>query len=519
MLQFLAPKFMKEFDKKLLLNYPFWYIVKIHYILYFTVLMWLLSYAIGCLVPINISEYNPTDGCYVWIFVFVILGLILFCVWIYYLTIYNNEDHFGKYSAWDDVKFLGVFIVGINLIMSFSYPMQLRVKTRLANSFTDVQLAQQYNALNLANKYTTTDLEDFQYCGYDIHAYVDYDQLRKDSLLDEEGRGPKDLKKYKRFDKYSSDNSNLYDYNFFFSNTKFHEESQEYKHTLFNSEKIEQAYSLHRTENDKLIAIKDLLSVSRIYQNSYYTQKYSAQDYLDNYNHIDRTKCLAFFPEAYNLLPEDKQAGIVFLPVNDPSYYMGNIYKAKFSLPGILTDGYIMFAFYFSFFISLFVIIFRNNKWQHYLVSVVSFILLSIILGIISLAASYPYSKNAYPTLALLTWLAAAIISIIYYFKKDKYKVVGAIATNLFYVCLPIIPLVICAYCHEVFGLYKCDYSYNSSDAFETAYFQLECAWMNDKYDALICYAQIFGIAGFVFGVMPLYKVFFAKQKALPKDK
>ncbi|MES2763470.1 MAG: hypothetical protein V4677_14750 [Bacteroidota bacterium] len=518
MLQFLAPKFMKEFDKKLLLNYPFWYIAKIHYILYFTILMWLLSYGIGCILPINVSEYHPDDVCNIWVFVFAILGIILFCVWIYYLTIYNNEDHFGKYSMWDDVKFLGIFIIGINLIMSFSYPMQLRVKTRLANVFTDAELAQQYNAINLGNKYVTTDLEDFQFCGYDVHDVVDYQQLQKDSVYDNEGRSLKDLKKYNRFLKHSSDYNNYYDYSFIFPNRNYTDERSEYKNALLNDRQIEREYDLHKTDAAKLNAIKNYFATANKYHSPLYQERYTPKDYLDNYNHIDKA-CTSYFPEAYNLNHDDKNNGMKYLPDENMTYYMGNIYKAKFLWPTILTDGYLLFAFYFSFFVSLFVIIFRNNKWQHYLVSVVSFILLAIILGIISLGAGYPYNKYAYPTLAFLTWLAAAIISLIYYFKKDRYSVVGAVATNLFYICLPVVPLFVCVFSHEALGLLKCNYDYSSADAFDSAYFQLECDWKTRKYTELLRNIQLIGIGVFVFGVMPFYKVFFAKQKALPRDK
>jgi hypothetical protein len=517
MLQFLTPKFMREFDQKLLLNYPFWYIARIHYILYFTILMWLLSYGIGCILPIDISEYKPDSVCNIWIFVFSVLGIILFCAWIYYLTIYNTEDHFGKYSAWDDVKFLGVFIVGINLIMSFSYPLQVRVKTRIAHMFTDAELAQQYNALNLGNKYVTTDIEDFQYCGFDVHEVVNYEQLQKDSMRDNEGRSLKDLKKYNRFLKYTSDYNN-YDYSFLFQMYNSALESPEYLNALLNERQIEQAYHSHTTEAAKLSAITQYFETANAYHSPLYDQRHSPQDYLDNYNHMDKS-CTVYFPEAFNLTAADKNSGLKYLPNEDTNYYMGNVYKAKFSLPGILTNGYLLFAFYFSFFISLFVIIFRNNKWQHYLVSVVSFILLAIILGIVSLAASYPYSSYAYPSLALMAWVASAVISCIYYFQKNKYNVVGAVATNLFYVCLPIVPVMLCLFSHEAFGFLKCNYGYGGIDSAEYIYDRLECDWKSAKFKELICYMQIAGIGAFVLIAMPLYKLFYAKQKALPRDK
>jgi hypothetical protein len=519
MLQFLAPKFLNDFDKKLLLNYPFWYIAKIHYIFYFTLLMWLLSYGIGCILPIQYMSYNPMKVVDTWIFMFGVLAAILFCVWVYYLTIYNNENRFGKYSAWDDVKLLGILMVGIMLLISFSYPMQIRVKTRLANVFTDAELAQQYNALNLGHKYRTSNEDDFQYCGYDVHDNIVYNQLKKDKDF-VDGYVRHDLSKYKRFTQYSSAYFSRYDRSLLFSRTDFFKESNEYQKTLLNDREIEHTFNLHKTDKDKLDALVQHFNVIKKYNPIDYAERYSPQDYLDNYNHYEKT-CVHVFPRAFNLDEADLIAETDYLPsgVDDVDHYMSNIYKAKFSLPPILDDFYLLFCFYFSFFISLFVILFRNNKWQHYLVSVVTFILLAIILGIVSLASGYPYNQYVYPSLALLAWLVAAVISIRYYFNKDRYSIIGSVATNLFYICLPVMPFLVCMYCHEAFGWLKCTFDYSLTDEYQIAYNRLLCDWYNRKFLEVVWYSQIIGIAVFILIVMPLYKLFFAKQKALPKEK
>jgi ABC-type Fe3+-siderophore transport system permease subunit len=477
--------------------------------------MWLLSYVIGTVLPINITSYNPLNVTEIWIFVFSVLGAILFCIWIYYLTIYNNEDHFGKYNKWDDLKFLLVFMIGVKLLMSFSYPMQLQVKTRLANTFTDAALAQQYNVLNLGNKYLTSSIEDFQYCGYEIHDVVSNAQLQKDTTADGEGRYYHDLAKYNNFTRFSYDNTDYVKYNFssLFFPTKSKQPSAEFNQTFYTDIQIEKEYGLHRTEASKLNAIKNYFEVLKKYQNENHRNTYTPQDYLDNYNHIEKT-CTSFFPEAYNLSPDDKTSDVTQLPVNDISYNIETIFKAKFSLPYILSDGYLLFAFYFSFFVSLFIILFRNNKWQHYLVSVVSFILIGIILGILSAIFTTLTFSSLFPTLCILTWMAAGIISLKYYFIKDKYSIVGVVATNLFYICLPVMPFLISVYCHETFGLLKCDYSTSTE-----LYFAEQCQLIDSQYSNLLMYTQLIGISAFVIIGMPFYKLFYIKQKALPREK
>jgi hypothetical protein len=514
MLKFLVPPFIKNIDKTLVLNYPFWYIVKMHYLVYFTAIMWAISFLVGCLLPIDITEYNPMNVTGIWIFVFSVVGVILFCVWMYYLTIYNSEDHFGKFSIWDDTKLLLILLLGINMLISFSYPMQLRVKARIANMFTDTELAEQYNKLNLANKYMTSSLDDFQYCGYNIHDTVDVQLLSLDTTENGDQRFNYDLSKYKNFRAFSPENDDHFDYRMFLFPVASRVISTEFKHSLLNESQIEYQYTLHKSDADKLKALTAFSEVVNVYENRYSNyHRYTPQDYLDNYNHLEK-KCTTYFPSAYNAKPEDRSSdGAYFLPVDNVTPYMRNIYEAKFELPFIASIAYLMFAFYFSFFTALLVILFRNNKWQHYLVSAVSVILLGIIIGIISLAIGYS-SESCFPTLCILTWIAAGAISLQYYFRADRYRIVGAVATNLFYLAFPLMPFFLCLYAHEVFGWLKCYNSY-SNDAWEMA----QCEIMNSTFQDALLYAQIIGILAFVIGVMPFYKSFFATQKALPRDK
>ena len=524
MLKFLVPAFIKNIDKTLVLNYPFWYIVKLHYILYFTVIFWVISYSIGCLLPIDISSYNPENVTNIWSFVFAVLAIILFCVWMYYLTIYNTEDHFGQFTIWDDVKLIAILLIGINLLMSFSYPMQIRVKSRLANTFSDTELAQQFNHLNLAHKYITSDLTDYQYCGYDIHDIVSPEKLAKDTDEFGQQRYVYDLDKYKNFVHFSPETVNNYNYSFsnFLFGFSANSPSSEFNHYFYSDYKIEEEYKLHKTDQQKLNAITKYFDVLKHYRNPYsYIMgqnivsisncSYKPQDYLNNYNHYEK-KCLTYFPDANNVCDEDKRAEINYLPYEDVTHNMSNIYQAKFSKIYLLKNSYLTFAFYFSFYVSVLIILFRNNTWQHYIVSIVSFILLGIIIGLSSLIVGYR-SENSFFSLALITWLVIGIISIWYYFKNDKYRVVGAVASNLFYFSLPIMPLLFCVYFHEIFDWLKCYPDYNDPIAVA------QCEIIIMTYKDVIFWAQIIGITSFVLIIMPIYKGYFARQKSLPREK
>lgn len=513
MLNFLVLAFIKNFDKRLLLRYPFWYISKLHYIVYFSLLIWILSYGIGCMLNIDITSYDPLKVSGIWTFAFSVLGIILFCVWMYHLTIYNNEDRFGKFNRWDDVKFLFVFMIGINLIMSFSYPMQLRIKQRLANMVSDAELAHQYNILNLSNKYLTRNLQDFQYCGYNIHDKLTYTNIMHDSAAYNNQREIRDLSKYNNFLAYSPESNNYFyddfDVSSFFFHTNSLNVSIEFKQNTLGADLIEKTINAYK-EEDISQAISKTYNLSKHYGTEPF---HSVEQYVESYLQQPQN-CMDYMP-PFSFLKNPDESEDYSHQLQIPIRNIDNIYSAKFRITYLLSDGYLLFAFYFSFIVSLLMILFRNNRWQHFLVTAVSLVLLSIILSILSMILFNSNFGSAYSTMSILTWITAAVIGVRYYFKNDKYRNVSIICANLFYVTLPFFPFIFSNYLHEVFDLYKCfDWGNNlTADAI------LDCNIKQMKWDNLRTWSQIFGIGIFVFGIMPFGKLFYSKQKALPREK
>ena len=509
MLNFIVPKFIKTFDRYLLLNRPFWYITKLHYILYFTVLMWALSFFIGNLLPINILSYNPVASQSIWVFTFSVLGVILFCVWMYHLTIYNNEDRFGRYSKFDDVKLLLVLIVGINLLMSFSYPMQLCMKSRLADTLTDTELASQYNTLNRSHKYITHEISDFQFCGYDVHKNVYYEDVKNDTNAYKDEREIRDLSKFKNFRPYYP-GVNYYG-RFSFSDIVFgHTASKqnEFDTLLLTDQQLENHYKQHSSDKEILMDIDNTLSLCKVYG---VTVLFTAKNYFDNYKQRP-TGCQDYMPDYSFVTSEEDFEAMV--DTNSPLAFMNNIYEAKYERIYLLSNSYLLFGFYFSFIISLLIILFRNNRWQHYLVTAVSFILIGIILSIISMLLFMGNFDSVFPTLVLLTWLCCLVMTIVYFFNNTKYKVVYVIASNLVFITLPFAPFLFGMYLHQVFGLYKCEY-YTEPTAQQI----YECNINEIMFDKMFTWTQILGIAFFVIVAMPIFKLLYIKQKALPRDK
>lgn len=507
MIKFITPGFLKNFDQYLLKNHPFWYVVKIHHILYYTLLMWLMSFCLGIILPIDVSSYDPVSSSGIWIFAFVVLGLIVLAVWLYHLTIYNIEDRFGKYNRWDDVKYLIVFMFGINLLMSFSYPMILQMKKRLGNTFDDRTLALQYNALNLANKYITNEITDFQFCGHDIDEDLSTDDVKSnDSMAFHADRPFYDLGKYKNFLAYSP-NSEVNDFSFW--KVEQVKPSEEFNHFLLGEKQIREEYQKHQTDAEILQALNNMLNVKNCYDKS---GGFTAKEFLRYYKSYPK-ECSDISPNINSENSNDSRYfNLLYL-----SYNMAHVYNAKFKLSGLLSDKYLVFSFYFSFFLALSIIVFRNNTWQHYLVTIVTFILIWIIVGIFSVFFRFNTGGNLFSTLLLLIWLVAFVMMLLYAFKKDLYRIPGIVATNLVYFTLPVFPLIIVVYIHEVFDVWKC-YSY-FYDSVSSEIYRQECERLSQQYHLAIKYAQWIGVSLFLLVLMPLFKIVYARQKALPRKK
>jgi len=82
----LIPNFLKKIDSYLLLNGPIIWISKIHYVLFFGLLMWLFSALIGIIIPINLFQSQDLGF---WYFLYTILAIIALCFWIYRNVIFN----------------------------------------------------------------------------------------------------------------------------------------------------------------------------------------------------------------------------------------------------------------------------------------------------------------------------------------------------------------------------------------------------------------------------------------------
>lgn len=140
-----APNFLKNFDKKLLLNKPETWSARTHWVWYYGILFGLLLAGI-CFIYPNDARSN-TDIAY-WIFFVSVVSLLALVFWLIYLLRFNVFKRFGNISGINRLKVFGLYFASIVMIIFFTYIPAL-VETARANlKYGDDEIVNDVNNYN-----------------------------------------------------------------------------------------------------------------------------------------------------------------------------------------------------------------------------------------------------------------------------------------------------------------------------------------------------------------------------------
>jgi hypothetical protein len=483
--------FLNKIDKTLLLNYPKIWVSKIHYVAFYGVILWILSAALGLIIPINPSN---TEDLGLWYFLLSIIAFILFCFWIYRYVIFNNEKKHGL-THWSDA-FLNFSLASICVaIYTFTpIPFSMSYNYRVAHYVSDDDFFNDVNTLNSLEVYMMND-QNYYYSYYDSVKQVNLYDYRK--LVNNDPNTPwriryDSLKYPKLLSAYQQK------INFKLSTNEI--EIKNYIKTYFE---IEQKYRLKETFTEEQIELtyqkyKKLTSESPMEGYSY--------EYFDN-NHYQLERALS------------------------------NISEAKFDTLFVWKKEFMVFLMYSIFYSTLLINLFKLVPWRQYLVSIITIVILPIILFIFSQLlpydSGYNIKQNSFSILLALAILVAIITTVISIFNRKKFNAFYNICSQISYLSFAIFPLLILSILKEMFGVFYYNFSYSfkevsetmdlSSDAdpsFQTKeYFmeQLMTEYWQNQYNLWFNIVMFSGIILFILIVLPLLQKELVKQLSLPK--
>ena len=140
-----VPAFLKDIDRKLLLNNPSVWSARTHLVLYFSILFAAML-ALFCVLIYNDARQN-SNAAILTGFV-VVISIIGFIFWLIYLLRFNVFKRFGNWEAGDGLRTFGLFFINVLVIVAIPF-IPSYVETFMANrQFSDIELVNDVNELN-----------------------------------------------------------------------------------------------------------------------------------------------------------------------------------------------------------------------------------------------------------------------------------------------------------------------------------------------------------------------------------
>ncbi len=491
MFKAITPGFINKIDSYLLANHPILWMSKIHYVLWHGATLWTLSALLGAIMPINLKntvEYG------LWYFLFTVIGIVIFCFWVYRYMIFNKEKKYGSKKFGDEYKNFALVFIAVSIFLMIPWPFEVIFSQRIAHMYTDKEVIADLNTLNENDPYLANSSNNY-YSWYDSTSNVQYFNIRKLSPYGSSYYTPY----YLRRDSITYP-SLITEYQLI----------KRYKPTAeitILQQKIERfinvakKYDCDVSKSSSQIAKRyvELLSKEKIPANEFYSSSNGAYQY---------------------------ELQTIF----------NNVCEAKFSTLFIFKKDFLWGMFYFIFSLSAFLVLFKITHWQQYLIMLVVLLLYPLLMFIFWQLMPYNsfMRRDGYYMASLLLLILFSGISIIITGKSNAYyKPFYNIFNQVFYVTLVYSPLLAVAFLHDCTEIFhNHDYNnYYSDQAYQghheaplkpkdisylnfldTAYYQY---WF-DEYQRWITILKYAGIVVFVLA-LPFFKGLFVKQIALPK--
>jgi hypothetical protein len=502
MLSFLAPRFLKRLDQRLLQNSPILWISKLHFVAYYAVMLWILTALIALVIPINLSDMVNNGIYYTF---FTIISVVLLCVWIYRNAIFNIESDYGNRKVSDEYKVFFINFLCVFLLFSYAYPFSYIYNARIANTMSDEELVTEINALNVGEPFFAA-------------SYYDYREVqteRKDTSS--EGDTYSNYVYHYNISEYRSWNK--------YTPYRLIDDSSRLPAILTASEQEQSFYRLRRNDSQALQAIQNYISVLRSHGIQF--------DFEASYV-LSRYKSLCKEPidlNSENFKPFDYS--VDFYKVNS---IIRNVSEAKFEDVFVVRWEFNLAMFYFVFYITLGFMMFKSVRWQQFLITAVSFILIPILVFIFSMLLGFGSghaSETIFMTAMLLVYLVAVAFSISFMVRPRRFNGFKSVCMQIVYICTPVFFLYFIFYLDEnteVFWrtTYYDTFDYNIRAAMDPAYtgsafddqlFREKHSYLRSLFETLIWASMAFGIFFHISFFMVFMKEQFLKMKALPKNK
>lgn len=487
----LIPPFLKKLDDYLLLNYPLLWISKVHYTLFFCLIIFCFSAILGLIIPIDLAE---TQDLGLWYTMFSILSIVGLCFWIYWNVIFNIEKKYGLRTWADEYKVFFLSFVCALLFMSCPLPFAAVYNQRVADVVTDDELIEDINSMNLSSPFVVNDLYPYA-STYDSAKQVYFHDIR--NLVKHEDYTPWFLRR---------------------DTVKFPK--------LLSAYQLEKHYGTKKKSDDEILKL--LNKHIAIHHKYGFKFNSTSEIELKHYNDLYASSPISAANYNYRSIGNKYQLNQCFENISD----------AKFKKLFIIRSEFLHFLFYAAFYITLLVMLFKMVNWKQYLITCIALVVVPIILFITSqLLPStdhYNFREKVYMIMLSIVFFIALGFSIASIRDNDRFNAFKNICAQMVYITLPLFPMLFVYVLKKVFKVFGSSVAYSSAEtikyqetiASNTSYYdtpdyiysQLLNEYWQKQYELWFLGVMYGALAVFIIVLVPLMKQLFVKQLALPRN-
>ncbi len=487
----IAPGFLNQLDTHLLTKYPILWISKIHYVLWFGILLYAISTLIGFFVPIDLTSRADSG---LWFLLLTVLSFILSWFWGYRYLIFNKEKNFGNLKASDEYKNFFLVFLCVTIFAWFGSPFVLSYNTKVANMFTDKEIIEDINTLNEVEPFIPTSYYSYENT---------YDTLKKATYFN--------VNKINGYNNYTP-------WRFLNDSINYPQIKSNYKLRLAYQPTSD--YNVVKAKAEKHIAVCRKYGVF---------PQFSADEIARSYVKAQKAGWIDIQEVQLNGDYYKEQIRTAF----------NNVFDAKFGKLFIWDKDFLWGMFYATFSLSLLLVLFKLNHWKQYLIMAIVMALYPLVAFILTqILFSHSDSEVAFHWFVFLLFLLTIVSLFITAKQKNVFRPFYNILNQLFFILFIYMPMIIVYYLRrhtDTFHYshyYNSDYDYNYEAAqatiakvngqtvyvYDYRYYldQYLYSYWQEQYDFWFMICKWAPIVLFLL-CLPLMKKLFVKQLALPR--
>jgi hypothetical protein len=464
----IKPAFLQKIDQYLLLHYPAFWSVRLHYAIYHWFITSLLVFLLSCCFPTSLTEIEEK---WPWSFCFIVLSIVMGINYIVRCCFFNHEKEFGKRHWTQEYLRLFAFFLALSLFSSFTFIFDTVSRYKIAHLISDEELAKDIQGLNQGSAFMIDYFTDYQLVRqsnedpyYDKSAFSGYTKFTPFMVAD--SIYPTAL------GKLLEDSSRVFKY-------------YTLKKNVLNSSREQR---IAWTQRHIQIRLK--------YEFFY---PLLAAEYVKLYDNMQNVRYEYFEslpPKGNNYaLKHDKNVDEIIQSIAHAKNPMTS-YWMDTSLRGVL--------FFLLCGISLLFLAFKNVEWKHLLIAALSALgILLILIFLSSFFHVYRNGKSYFSINAVVFTYILALLIPLTSFARSRFSIWLPVALILAFYATPfMLTSIITSYEIKVMGHWV-TYEYDTSSNYY-------------EYDHWLLYTMNIGI---FLVLLPLFKSLFMRLYALPRNK